>query len=711
MLPEIWSALPGLLLSPTSSDWSSSENESIDSNEIPDRSTGTEDVPRDIQKLVCETCWRTVFSAESFQTIWESVHTGFYLKSAGYSYKTPTWQEIRRQRRRHLINFQHQCEWCRIVGELIKKTRPRQEPPEEKTPYQVRVRFDRNDGVTVLSLLNDKEESRFPILAFEDDPAAKFIPDRDIFPDVDSNLAYDLIKKRVFECSHHEQCSPPQRAHLPTRVIDCLDPSQPRLFITNGIEGYYLALSYVWGEHQPNRLKNENFDSYIQRIPAKEIPKTIMDAITVTHKLGFRYLWVDSYCILQDSEDDKAREIAQIPHIFRHSYVTIIGACAHKVSDGFLHDRRPTVGNLKLSSGETLLPFRCPDGNIGTMRLVMGGNLSPIPEPVDERAWCLEERTLSPRRLIYATHTLMYECQTTHNNINDAPNYVPLCGTEDIPRLPNDLFLRPPSVSLNSNLSSSSSSSDEITQAWYNIVTMYTQRTLTSAKDRLNALAGIAEQFHHFWPNSRYFAGLWEHQLPAGLLWDNNLLGGKCRRRPDVCHAPSWSWASRDGEVVMRWCRNDGMFCTVIHLDVRPHKEVNPFGEVEVGGSLVLETILQQARWVVDKRGKGDLFALDSAPSGHLGDQKASMQPSIGFAQCDAIDPSQRTSNIYLAFVGKNQFGGFVCGLVLVPVSIGRVTSPGQHNYPVFRRVGSFEALDTLPEMWLKSKRQRITVV
>ncbi|KAK0471153.1 hypothetical protein IW261DRAFT_1572377 [Armillaria novae-zelandiae] len=268
-LPETWSAL---LMSLLSSDWSDSDSESLDLTDFSRSAPVMEDVPPDIWKLVCETCWNTVFSVESFRIVWEALPENYYSKSAGFSYTTPTWRQIQCQQRRHLIKFCHQCEWCRIVCELIKKTQPRRQPPKDKI------------------LTNGKEESHFPIFIAEDDPAARFIPDRDILLDVDSSFAYGLIKKCVLECFHHEHCSLPQCARLPTRVIDCLDPNQPRLFISKGAKEHYVALSYVWGEG----------------IPSENIPKMIIDAIIVTHKLGFRYLWVDSFCILQDSEDDKA---------------------------------------------------------------------------------------------------------------------------------------------------------------------------------------------------------------------------------------------------------------------------------------------------------------------------------------------------------------------------------------------------------------------
>ncbi len=73
-------------------------------------------------------------------------------------------------------------------------------------------------------------------------------------------------------------------------------------------------------------------------------------------------------------------------------------------------------------------------------------------------AW--EERVLSPRCLIYATHTLLYECQTAHKNVDDGHNFVKLCDILDTPRLPDCIFL-PSSTTPDSALSGD----DEIVKA------------------------------------------------------------------------------------------------------------------------------------------------------------------------------------------------------------------------------------------------------
>jgi len=47
---------------------------------------------------------------------------------------------------------------------------------------------------------------------------------------------------------------------------------------------------------------------YMERIPVEALPQTIRDAFQWARKIGIQYLWVDSLCILQDTEVGKARE-------------------------------------------------------------------------------------------------------------------------------------------------------------------------------------------------------------------------------------------------------------------------------------------------------------------------------------------------------------------------------------------------------------------
>ncbi|EIW52286.1 HET-domain-containing protein, partial [Trametes versicolor FP-101664 SS1] len=113
----------------------------------------------------------------------------------------------------------------------------------------------------------------------------------------------------------------------------------PRLVSTIGQRGEYLTLSYVWGGDQIHKTTSTNLSMYEQGIAPSILPPTIRDAIYVTHMLGFRWLWVDSLCIIQDSETDKAHEIGRMHHIYRYAHLTIIAAIAKSVNESFLQER------------------------------------------------------------------------------------------------------------------------------------------------------------------------------------------------------------------------------------------------------------------------------------------------------------------------------------------------------------------------------------
>jgi len=103
--------------------------------------------------------------------------------------------------------------------------------------------------------------------------------------------------------------------------------------------------------------------------------------------------------------------------IYEQAHVTIAASRARTAHEGFLHPR-DIARNL---SDGFQLPFRCKNGQLGSVILV---NL-PAPgvgwtEPIDERAWTLEESLLSVRMLEYGTHQLRWKCHT----IRDGPDYV-----------------------------------------------------------------------------------------------------------------------------------------------------------------------------------------------------------------------------------------------------------------------------------------------
>jgi hypothetical protein len=92
---------------------------------------------------------------------------------------------------------------------------------------------------------------------------------------------------------------------LPTRVIDVGSPEgnrEPRLVVTNGAFGSWVALSYCWGGESIFKLKASNIHDMLSGIPLENFPATLRDAVHITRRLGLRYLWIDALCILVSME-------------------------------------------------------------------------------------------------------------------------------------------------------------------------------------------------------------------------------------------------------------------------------------------------------------------------------------------------------------------------------------------------------------------------
>ncbi|EIW52301.1 HET-domain-containing protein, partial [Trametes versicolor FP-101664 SS1] len=307
-----------------------------------------------------------------------------------------------------------------------------------------------------------------------------------------------------------------------------------RLVSTESQRGQYLTLSYVWGGDQVHKTTTGNVSAYERSIDISLLPATIRDAIHVTHALGFSSLWVDSLCIIQDSDEDKRREIGRMHHIYRYAHLTIIAASANKVTESFLNDRPPPP--------------------------------------------CFKY-LMAPRALIFTARTLQYRCLTATHHVGDS-----LCDTYDKRRLPDTLFMRdPPPAQPGSEEWAS------VYTAWLGVVWDYSHRAASVAADKLVACAAIAEHFHRCL-DSDYLAGLWRATLLADLLWSRRW--DEYGHYPAAYRAPSWSWAALEGEVFWsgQWSQAfwaDNALAKVVRCAVTLEDDGLPFGRV-TGGSLVL---------------------------------------------------------------------------------------------------------------------------
>ena len=114
----------------------------------------------------------------------------------------------------------------------------------------------------------------------------------------------------------------------------------------------YLTLSHRWGLQPIITTTTTNFQSRQEGIPMESLSKTFRDAVTITRKMGVRYLWIDTLCIIKDSASDWELEAVKMGDYYRHSLSTISAASAEDGSVGcfMLRDARlvrPSALTLK----------------------------------------------------------------------------------------------------------------------------------------------------------------------------------------------------------------------------------------------------------------------------------------------------------------------------------------------------------------------------
>ncbi|EHK16444.1 uncharacterized protein TRIVIDRAFT_128645, partial [Trichoderma virens Gv29-8] len=315
-----------------------------------------------------------------------------------------------------------------------------------------------------------------------------------------SNRCFDLVSEWLSDCltNHHGRCPVNENSPLPRRVVDVGPPdgSQQPLLVTTteGQTGKYIALSYCWGKRPFFTLRSSNMEQLKQSIPLKNLPQTIYDAITLAKRLGVRYIWVDSLCIIQ-GQDYKAirdweREGQRMDKVFQGAFFTVKAAGASDAYQGLFHHRTPP--------------------------------------PLDQRGWAFQEALLSLRCVSFGSEELSWKCQSSSRRE---------CASDSIAFQKTSIKMEEPG---------------QLRYNWNDIVEEYSLRSFTFVSDKLPAIAGLARLGST--PQDEYYFGAFKNSIIPSLLWRHlgRIENGKhdhvkqvnMRRR-----APSWSWASVDGSV------------------------------------------------------------------------------------------------------------------------------------------------------------------
>ncbi|KAK5674282.1 hypothetical protein LTS10_013020 [Elasticomyces elasticus] len=343
-----------------------------------------------------------------------------------------------------------------------------------------------------------------------------------------------LARKWIKDCErwHGDACSSlltDTKAAMPPsfRVVDCLELR----LIKAPFDATYLTLSYVWGHAKVFRLTKANKQALEQPGGIKAVwdllPLTIRDAIRVTSKLGCRYVWIDSLCIVQDDDADKKLLIPVMDLIYHHALLSIVAGSGDNAGSGLpgvsTAPKKPQ-SIVEVAPGCTLLSQK---------------HLVDLLEYsfYESRGWTYQERCLSRRRLYFFDEQTVFECRRS-------------VWREDAILEDTDVLSSFDTSSIYS-VGGIGQQTGPAYQDYVGSVYWYTRRNLTSDTDVLNAFAGISGILLRRMSESDGKAALNVYGLPSNMfdwaiLWESDNIA---HRRAGGW--PSWSWCGWVGGVSM----------------------------------------------------------------------------------------------------------------------------------------------------------------
>ncbi|KAI0417942.1 heterokaryon incompatibility protein-domain-containing protein [Xylaria grammica] len=399
---------------------------------------------------------------------------------------------------------------------------------------------------------------------------------------VSSEKAFAQVRNWLQDCIHnHTQCSRITSQFSPTRLIKIRIHQDERLIQlkeSREIEEKdmrYAALSYCWGGEQNVCTTKSTFHTFQMRIDFQSLPKTIQDAVIVTEKLGIQYLWIDAFCIIQDDETDKAREIDCMRYVYENAEVTIAASRAARVCEGFLQDLEP----YGPESSPFEMRYRDLTGQINPV-VIVRKRIDPPLNYLSERAWAFQERSFSHRILEYGSRCVHWSCQT-HMDCDRQGGKCDVEQQDGLPWIPSGLRDR----------------GTLTIDGWHRVVHEFSGKLLSNTQDRLPAIAGIAEHFGSLGRLGKYLAGIWQSSFPRGLLWRVSS-PTKSSRPGSSTLAPSWSWASTAETVSYHYHEHSIPLprAKLIRYSINRQVEGATYGRV-VAGDLTLGGFIAQVSW------------------------------------------------------------------------------------------------------------------
>ncbi|KAI1169647.1 heterokaryon incompatibility protein-domain-containing protein [Nemania sp. FL0916] len=528
------------------------------------------------------------------------------------------------------------CPYCKVVLTCVDQLMP-----GAKGDFKVMLQYHENGYFELM--LGFEERLKFEIFL----PPGTHIPS---WPQLRNSgtiarhsghqQCFEFISQKIRDCEAHPQCQRPSSSSsfLPHRVLDVgslsstISNSQTIKILENcRVPGQkYIALSYCWGGHLPFKTTLSNISTLTTvGVPFSSLPRVFLDAIIVALKLGIRYLWIDSLCIIQDSKPDWEREASKMAEYYSHAHLVIASSVSPNPTVPFLAprstywlpvplkfvDRSGVAHELKIQRLRRLryMEYTGVDHNTDKAYEHDFG-------PLSKRAWVWQENALATRIVHYTDHGLVWECRGEEGVFGEEMPGIalPRGWIGSLPwgfaRYRNQ---RQQQWHYDTNTAEAGTEIrvgtdvDVVYKQWHNLVKTYSSRDLTFHADKLPAMGGAAAELSQIL-NSGYLAGLWRKNLINDLLWHADTWGiekkGAFTQHPPTPlenGSPSWSWASLNGRVSYHFLDDEELnpstaevraLATVRDFHVETTSRHSAFGQCRSGGYIVLRAPAMRAQ-------------------------------------------------------------------------------------------------------------------
>ncbi|MCJ1269947.1 hypothetical protein MMC22_009840 [Lobaria immixta] len=525
---------------------------------------------------------------------------------------------------------------------------------------------------------------------------------------LDSGPCFTLAAGWLADCiAKHSECnsSVSDRNWFPTRLIDVgsygLESGSEALLRLHILsdhgppKGPYMTLSHCWESAKFMRLMQPNLDRMKTGFAVEDLPKTFRDAVYIVRRLGIRYLWIDSLCIQQDSVEDWEHEAAMMGDVYENALCNIAATGSSNSDEGCLRDRenllvRPCIitSNWERLQGKT---YSIVDLNFWKANMTGA--------PLNRRAWVVQERLLALRVLHFGRTQLLWECHE-------------LDACETFPRgIPSDLadmYTRFKNMDPADNgrrlRSAYGTDPDPVLDAhqlWCKIVKAYMACDLSHHEDKLIALSGLAKKMQVILKDE-YFAGMWGTVLPSQLLWTVSACqqaNGRPSCRPIPYRAPSWSWASVDGDIYPGESSREGIMITILNSEIIPVNS-NLTGRIK-GGSLLIQGTLCA----------GQLYLAMSSNSVHLVVNKQDLGPECRVSlDVDSEDLKEEVHCLPIHFRGPSFYRDAGYPEDFSPSILGLILRSARTKNGIFRRIGSYWQQSVL-DVYETSSQCHLTII